>query len=71
MAEDTAKHQRKLASLISTLNELEKELAPLLSQALPETTLNLDSIQQAKLNILIPYLVYDLAFSQLCIYTKT
>ncbi|KZV65570.1 hypothetical protein PENSPDRAFT_638134 [Peniophora sp. CONT] len=67
MADDSAKLRKKLATLTSTLDELEKELAPLLAQSLPETTMNLDPIQQAKLQVLLPYLTYDLSF----IYLKT
>lgn len=63
MADDTAKLRKKLAMLTSTMDELEKELAPLLAQSLPETTMNLDPIQQAKLQVLLPYLTYDLSFS--------
>ncbi|VDC08009.1 unnamed protein product [Peniophora sp. CBMAI 1063] len=67
MAEDSAKLRKKLVTLTSTLDELEKELAPLLAQGIPETTMNLDPIQQAKIYVLLPYLTYDLSF----IYLKT
>ena len=63
MAEDSVKLRKRLTALTSTLDELEKELAPLLAQSLPETTMNLDPIQQAKLQVLLPYLTYDLSFS--------
>ncbi|KAI0027964.1 hypothetical protein K488DRAFT_59986 [Vararia minispora EC-137] len=67
MADDTEKQHKKLARLMSSLGDLEKELAPLLSQSLPETAIGLDTIQQAKLHVLVPYLCYDLVF----VYLKT
>ena len=63
MTDDSAKLRKKLTSLTATLDELEKELAPLLAQSLSDTTMNLDPIQQAKLQVLLPYLTYDLSFS--------
>ncbi|KAJ8702048.1 hypothetical protein PTI98_000796 [Pleurotus ostreatus] len=59
--------RRKVAAVDASLDELERELQPLLSQSLPETLLGLETIQQAKLQTLIPYLLYDLVF----IYLKT
>ncbi|KAF9502202.1 hypothetical protein BDN71DRAFT_1378960 [Pleurotus eryngii] len=59
--------RRKVAVVDTSLDELERELQPLLSQSLPETLLGLETIQQAKLQTLIPYLLYDLVF----IYLKT
>ncbi|KAF8273035.1 hypothetical protein EI94DRAFT_1564974, partial [Lactarius quietus] len=50
-----------------SLDELETGLDALLSQSLPEHILGLDTIQQAKLQVVIPYLVYDLVF----VYLKT
>lgn len=55
--------RRKVAAVDASLDELEHELEPLLSQSLPETLLGLETIQQAKLQTLIPYLLYDLVFS--------
>jgi exosome complex protein LRP1 len=63
MADDGAKLRKKLASLMSSLGDLEAQLAPLLTQSLPEATAGLDTVQQAKLHVLVPYLVYDLVFS--------
>jgi exosome complex protein LRP1 len=62
MSDDTRKVRRKLATLTNSLDDLETRLAPLLSQSLPELILSLDTIQQAKLQVVIPYLVYDLVF---------
>ncbi|KAI9460473.1 hypothetical protein BJY52DRAFT_256338 [Lactarius psammicola] len=67
MSDDTLKIKRRLSALASSLDELETGLAALLSQSLPELVLGLDTIQQAKLQVVIPYLVYDLVF----VYLKT
>ncbi len=53
----------KLDSLNDSLDDLEERLEPLLAQTLPESLLPLDTIQQVKLNVALPYLVYDLIFS--------
>jgi O-succinylbenzoate synthase len=62
MSNDTLKIKRKLSALTSSLDDLETSLAALLSQSLPELVLGLDTIQQAKLQVVVPYLVYDLVF---------
>ncbi|TFY71172.1 hypothetical protein EVG20_g1827 [Dentipellis fragilis] len=62
MADETAKLRTKLTALSKSLDGLESALEPLLSQSLPETVLGLDTIQQAKLQVAIPYVVYDLVF---------
>ena len=62
MSDDTRKVRRKLATLTNSLDDLETRLASLLSQSLPELILSLDTIQQAKLQVVISYLVYDLVF---------
>lgn len=67
MSDDTLKIKRRLSTLASSLDELETGLAALLSQSLPELVLGLDTIQQAKLQVVVPYLVYDLVF----VYLKT
>ncbi|KAL7285517.1 hypothetical protein ACG7TL_000619 [Trametes sanguinea] len=67
MADDSEKLLAKLDSLNDSLDTLEEKLEPLLSQTLPESLLPLETIQQVKLNVAIPYLVYDLIF----IYLKT
>lgn len=53
----------KLDSLNDSLDDLEERLEPLLAQTLPESLLPLDTLQQVKLNVALPYLVYDLVFS--------
>jgi len=67
MDADTGKLKSRLNALNGALDDLESELEPLLAQTLPETVVGLDTIQQAKLQVAIPYLVYDLVF----IYLKT
>lgn len=52
----------KLAALNVSLDELEAKLEPLFSQTLPESVVGLEKIQQAKLQVLLPYVVYDLIF---------
>ena len=64
MADDTARLKTKLSALTRSLDELESVLEPLFAQSLPETLLPLETIQQAKLQVAIPYLVYDLVFSR-------
>ncbi|OCH95677.1 C1D-domain-containing protein [Obba rivulosa] len=67
MSTDTSKLFPKLELLDGALDDLESQLEPLLAQTLPESVLNLETIQQAKLQVALPYLVYDLVF----IYLKT
>ncbi|RDX51191.1 C1D-domain-containing protein [Lentinus brumalis] len=67
MADSSDKLLVRLANLNDSLDDLEDQLEPLLSQTLPESLLPLETIQQVKLNVAIPYLVYDLIF----IYLKT
>jgi exosome complex protein LRP1 len=64
MATDTTKYRSKLAKLDKSLDELESQLEPLFAQSLPESLLALDTIQQAKLQVIIPYVVYDLVFGK-------
>lgn len=63
MADSSSKIRAKLSALNDSLDELKTQLEPLLAQSLPETLLGLDNIQQAKLQVMVPYLVYDLVFS--------
>jgi hypothetical protein len=63
MSDDTLKIRRKISSLTSSLDDLETSLTALSSQSLPDLVIGLDTIQQAKLQVVIPYLVYDLVFS--------
>lgn len=64
MSTDTTKFRSKLAKLDKSLDELESQLEPLFAQSLPESLLALDTIQQAKLQVIIPYVVYDLVFGK-------
>lgn len=64
MAGETSKLKTRLASLNASLDELESLLEPLLTQSLPETLLNLDPVQQAKYQTVLPYVTYDLIFSE-------
>lgn len=66
MASETAKAKAQLSKLSTSLEELEEILEPLFAQSLPESLLALEPIQQAKLQTVIPYLVYDLNFSASC-----
>jgi hypothetical protein len=60
---ETAELKAKFATLVPSLDDLETLLRPLLQRPLSDSLADLDKIQQAKLYALIPYLVYDLAFS--------
>jgi len=62
MTTETTKLKAKLDSLSSSLSALESTLSPLFAQTLPETTVALSPIEQAKLQTLLPYLVHDLVF---------
>ncbi|KAJ7774624.1 Sas10/Utp3/C1D family-domain-containing protein [Mycena maculata] len=62
MTTETTKLKTKLDSLTLLLSDLESSLPPLFAQTLPETTVALTPIEQAKLQTLLPYLVYDLVF---------
>jgi exosome complex protein LRP1 len=62
MSDDTLKIRRKISTLTSSLDDLETTLTELTSQSLPDLVVGLDTIQQAKLQVVIPYLVYDLVF---------
>lgn len=62
MSDDTLKIKRRLSTLTRSLDDLETSLTALLSQSLPDLVIGLDTIQQAKLQVVIPYLVYDLVF---------
>ncbi|KAG6911331.1 hypothetical protein DXG01_001002 [Tephrocybe rancida] len=67
MASLTERAKGRLATLSASFDDLEELLEPLFAQTLPETVLGLEPIQQAKLQTVLPYLVYDLVF----IYLKT
>ena len=63
MATNTSKVSAKISALDVSLDELEAKLESLFAQTLPETVVGLEKIQQAKLQVAIPYLLYDLIFS--------
>ena len=63
MTSETQKLKRNLATLTNSLDELESQIGRLFEQTLPETVAGLETLQQAKLQSVIPYLVYDLIFS--------
>jgi exosome complex protein LRP1 len=63
MTAETFKIKSKLAALSTSFDDLEAQLEPLFSQSFPETIIALEPLQQAKLQTLVPYLVYDLIFS--------
>ncbi|KII93962.1 hypothetical protein PLICRDRAFT_171658 [Plicaturopsis crispa FD-325 SS-3] len=62
MTSETNRLKARLSTLSDSLDDLETQLAPLLAQTLPETVVGLETIQQAKLQTVLPYLVYDLVF---------
>ncbi|KAH7922799.1 hypothetical protein BV22DRAFT_1037119 [Leucogyrophana mollusca] len=62
MASETTRLRAKLSMMDASLDELEAQLDPLISKSLPETLVGLETIQQAKLQVALPYLVYDLVF---------
>ncbi|KAG6879003.1 hypothetical protein C0992_005985 [Termitomyces sp. T32_za158] len=62
MATLTERAKGKLATLSASFDELEEALEPLFAQTLSETIVGLEPIQQAKLQTVLPYLVYDLVF---------
>ncbi|KAH7906475.1 hypothetical protein BJ138DRAFT_629259 [Hygrophoropsis aurantiaca] len=64
MASETDKLRGKLSLIDASLDELEAHLQPLIEKSLPETLVGLETIQQAKLQVALPYLVYDLIFSE-------
>lgn len=63
MTSQTEKAKVKLATLFTSFDDLEAHLEPLFAHTLPETLIGLEPIQQAKLQAVLPYLVYDLVFS--------
>jgi exosome complex protein LRP1 len=62
MSDDTLKIRRRISTLTGSLDDLETSLTELSSHSLPDLIIGLDMIQQAKLQVVIPYLVYDLVF---------
>lgn len=63
MSKSLEKLQSKLLATNDALDELEDALEPLLARPLAETLSELDNAQKAQMNVLLPYIVYDLIFS--------
>jgi exosome complex protein LRP1 len=63
MTSETENLKLKLQSLSSAFVDLEDQLALLFAQSLPETLVDLEPIQAAKLQTVLAYVVYDLIFS--------
>jgi exosome complex protein LRP1 len=64
MTTETNRLKAKLDTLCESLDGIEDALEPLLgAQTFPETIVGLETMQQAKLQVVLPYLVYDLVFS--------
>ena len=64
MSTETTKVRAKVAALNASLDKLETELAPLLDKPLAETLAGLEPIEKARLQTLLPYIIYDLSFSE-------
>lgn len=63
--EETRRAKSTLNTLNVLLDDLQDKLDPLFHQSLPESLVALSPIQQAKLQTVLPYVVYDLIFSEL------
>lgn len=63
MSLETNKLHTTLSLLEASLDSLETKLEPLLSQTLAESVAGLETPQQAKLQVALPYVIYDLIFS--------
>jgi exosome complex protein LRP1 len=62
---NTNKLRARVATLEGLLDDFDGQLDDLLAESLPETLFKLETLQQAKLQVTIPYLVYDLVISGL------
>ncbi|KZV87489.1 hypothetical protein EXIGLDRAFT_620572 [Exidia glandulosa HHB12029] len=68
MDADAAKYRKVVEKLNDALDGLEESLEPLLAKPMSETLTGMTgALDQAKLNVLVPYMVHDLIF----IYLKT
>ena len=63
MDTETNRLKAKLSTLNESLDGIEAQLESLLAQTFPETIVGLETMQQAKLQVVLPYVVYDLVFS--------
>lgn len=69
MDADAAKYRKVVEKLNDALDGLEESLEPLLAKPMSETLTGMTAaLDQAKLNVLVPYMVHDLIFSTLYIY---
>ena len=55
----------KVSALNSSLDELEEKLELILSKPLDDTISGLETLQQTKLLVLLPYIINDLIFSKI------
>ena len=54
----------KVSALNNSLDELEEKLELILSKPLDDTISGLETLQQTKLLVLLPYIINDLIFSK-------
>lgn len=59
-----------LVAIEESLDKLEEVLGPLLESNLSHTLLQLDPLQKAKLQVLLPYVINDLVFSRYIFFRK-
>jgi hypothetical protein len=65
MESETARYRHLVDKLQDSLDNLEETLEPLLSKPLAETSAGFGSVlDEAKLNVLVPFLVHDLIFGK-------
>lgn len=64
MSISTKKLRGRIQSLSSSLDDLQTQLEPLLAQTLAETNISLDTIQQANLQVLLPYILNGLVVGE-------
>ena len=55
----------KVSALNNSLDELEEKLELILSKPLDDTISGLETLQQTKLLVLLPYIINDLIFSKI------
>ncbi|RXW24564.1 hypothetical protein EST38_g1269 [Candolleomyces aberdarensis] len=65
MSVEISKLKSRVSAFSNSLDDLESVLDTLFSQTLPETVVNLEPLQQAKLQTDVPYVIYDLVFMYL------
>lgn len=62
MSSGKSKARSKVDALNASLDELENKLEPLFARPLSDTLSSLETVQQAKLYAVLPYLINDLIF---------